>query len=380
MRIDHKQKIDLIVHVISSITDHGAQKNLKLFIKETRKKKLFHHIVISIKKPNYSSNVFKDLEEMDTKIIELNLLKNFQYIKDLFIKNGNTKLIIFGWMYHGMLYGYLLSKIFKINKKLIWTIRHGEPFHKGINKFTKLIIIILSFIHKFEKIPIFVNSYCGIENHINIGFQKNQMIFWPNFFENEEFNKQKLPKINKDKFYILYPARWHPQKNHNMSIKILNELRKFYKLPFFLILIGQDIKLFEKKIKKEKKFDRDTLNAIIFEDQSQNIDFYYNKTDIVISTSSFGEGLQNIILEGILQGKLVYSTNVGDANRILSKKFLSNKNDYKDMSKKIAFCFENLKDKDFENFLKVSHRLHIKKIKNLCNKDAIVSSFIKYTF
>ena len=41
-----------IVHVISSITDHGAQKNLKLFIKETLKKKLFKHIVISIKKPN----------------------------------------------------------------------------------------------------------------------------------------------------------------------------------------------------------------------------------------------------------------------------------------------------------------------------------------
>ena len=37
----------------------------------------------------------------------------------------------------------------------------------------------------------------------------------------------------------------------------------------------------------------------LFLNQSQNIDFYYKKTDIVISTSSFGEGLQNIILEGI---------------------------------------------------------------------------------
>ncbi len=380
MRLDHNKKKFIIVHVISSITDHGAQKNLKLFIKETRKKKLFQHFIISIKKANYSSNVFKELQEMDTKIIEFNLLRNLQYIKNLFIKNRNTKIIIFGWMYHGMLYGYLLSKILKINKKLIWTIRHGEPFHEGINKFTKLIIIILSFIHRFEKIPILVNSYCGIEKHINIGFQKSQMTFWPNFLENEEFNKQKLPKKNKDKYYILYPARWHPQKNHNMSIKLLNELRKFYKLPFFLILVGQDIKLFEKKIKKEKKIDIDTLNAIIFEDQSQNIDFYYRKTDIVISTSSFGEGLQNIILEGILHGKLVYSTNVGDANRILSKKFLSNKNDYKDMSKKIAFCFENLENKDFENFLKVNHSLHIKKIKNVCNKDVIVKSFIDCTF
>ena len=41
MRLDYNQKKFLIVHVISSINDCGAQKNLKLFIKETRKKKAF---------------------------------------------------------------------------------------------------------------------------------------------------------------------------------------------------------------------------------------------------------------------------------------------------------------------------------------------------
>ena len=68
MSKDHNQNVN-IVHVISSITDHGAQKNLKLFIKETLKKKLFKHIVISIKKPNSSSNIFKELEEMNIKWI-----------------------------------------------------------------------------------------------------------------------------------------------------------------------------------------------------------------------------------------------------------------------------------------------------------------------
>ena len=149
MSKDHNQNIN-IVHVISSITDHGAQKNLKLFIKETLKKKLFKHIVISIKKPNSSSNIFKELEEMNIKIIEFNLLKIFlistHYLKKIIRKNNYFWLDVPWYAFF-----YIFSKLILKKNNLIWTIRHSEPFHDGIKKLTKLMIKI-SYHHRYQDI------------------------------------------------------------------------------------------------------------------------------------------------------------------------------------------------------------------------------------
>ena len=358
-------KKNIIIHVITTLKDNGAQKNLKLFIKETNKQNLFNHVVISLFKPDKSSKVYKELKKMNTKIKKVDLLRDFRFIKSIYKNNYNRKIILFGWMYHGMIYSYFLSKILRIKNRLIWTIRHGEPFHKGISKLTSLLIKILSYIHSFENIPILINSKCGIKNHISIGFKKEKIILWPNFLENKEFNELSLPNSNKKEYFIIYPARYHPQKNHYMSINLINELRSFYKLPFNLFLIGEDIKLLESQIKKENKFSNDTINAIDFIDHSYNIEKYYKKADIVISTSSFGEGLQNIIIEAIYYGKLVFSTNTGDASIILGEEFITKINDFKEMSQKIAEIINNLESKRFQKELKNSHNEKIKKIKTL---------------
>ena len=164
-----------------------------------------------------------------------------------------------------------------------------------------------------------------------------------------------------------------------MCINLIYQLRSFYNLPFNLILIGEDIKILESKIKKENKFSKDIIIAIDFVDQSQNIEKYYKKADIVISTSSFGEGLQNIIIEGIYYGKLVFSTKTGDASYVLGEEFITKINDYKEMSQKIAEIINNLKSKKFQENLRKSHNEKIKIIKNLCESNYLINEFIKKT-
>ncbi len=277
-----------------------------------------------------------------------------------------------------MLIAFLMSKIYRSNSQLIWTIRHGEPFHKGINKLTKLIILTLSLINKYQNIPILVNSFCGIKNHIKIGFRAEQLYYWPNFLQSNNSYQLKLPSKNKKQYTILYPARYHPQKNHDMSLKLLKRLKNKYKLPIKLILVGENIESYKKKLVKESIYNNHLLNSIKFFDQTKNINEYYKKSDIVISTSSFGEGLQNIILEGLYFGKLVFSTKAGDASMILTKENLCNTNDHKIMAKKIAYTINKINnDSKFKESLICNHAKQIKKINYYCDTNLILETFIK---
>lgn len=368
----------VIIHIISSITDHGAQKNLILFIKKIKEKGFENHKIISIKKPDKLSNNYTQLKKMGIPIYKLNLKTIFLNKNIQKINNQKQSTIFFGWMYHGMLIAFLIQKIYRSNSQLIWTIRHGEPFHKGINILTKLIIMTLSFINKYQKIPILVNSFCGIKNHIKIGFRAEQLNYWPNFIQSNISSQLKLPGKNKKEYTILYPARYHPQKNHDMSLRLLKSLKNKYKLPIKLVLIGEDIESYKKKLVKDYTYNNHFLNSIKFFEQTNNIEEYYKKSDIIISTSSFGEGLQNIILEGLYFGKLVFSTRAGDASKILNEEYLCNKNDHKIMAKKIANTINKIKNhSEFKEYLICNHAKQIKKINNFCDTNIILDTFIK---
>ncbi|MBO8204939.1 glycosyltransferase [Prochlorococcus marinus] len=374
--ISPKNKV--IIHIISSITDHGAQKNLILFIKKIKEKGFESHKIISIKKPEESSNIYIQLKKMGIPIYKFNLKALFLNKSLQQINKKKQAIIFFGWMYHGMLIAFLMHKIYFSNSQLLWTIRHGEPFHKGINKLTKLIILTLSLINKYQKIPILVNSFCGIKNHIKIGFRSKQINYWPNFLQSNNSYQLKLPTKNKKEYIVLYPARYHPQKNHDMSLKVLKILKNKYKLPIKLILVGENIESYKTKLVKDYDYNNLFLNSIKFIEQRKNIKEYYKKSDIVISTSSFGEGLQNIILEGLYFGRLVFSTRAGDASRILTKEYLCNTNDHKIMAKKIAYTINKINnDSKFQESLICNHAKQIKKINKLCDTNLILETFIK---
>ena len=373
--ISNKNKV--VIHVITSLTDHGAQKNLLLFIKKIKVKGFKKHIVISIKKPNKYSNVYYQLKKLDIPVYKLKIKNLFINTDTIKLASKEKQIIFFGWMYHGMLVAFLMSKLCGHNNKLIWTIRHGEPFHKGINIITKLIIITLSLISKCARIPILINSYCGIKNHIKIGFSREQIKFWPNFVNNKRAHYLKLPFKNKKEYILLYPARYHPQKNHDMTIKVLENLLDKYNLPTKLILVGENIDLYKSHLLKKLNMNNLLMNSIEFINQTKNIKEYYKTSDIIISTSSFGEGLQNIILEGLYFGKLVFSTKAGDASKILSKEFLCKKNDHKIMSKQIANTINNINNEPkYKEKLIQNHINQIKRIDEICDSDFILETFI----
>jgi len=374
--ISNKNKV--IIHFITSITDHGAQKNLILFIKKIKTKGFPKHVIISIKKPNKYSNVYHELKKLAIPIYQLKIRSLFLNKDILKYSNKEKEIIFFGWMYHGMLIAFIMSKFYGFSSQLIWTIRHGEPFHKGINIITRIIIITLSLINKYQRIPILINSYCGIKNHIKIGFREEQIKFWPNFIKTINPNNLKLPPKNKKEYILLYPARYHPQKNHDMSIKVLENLLDKYKLPAKLILVGENIDLYKKDLLKKSRIKNVLMNSIEFINQTKNIKEYYKNSDIVISTSSFGEGLQNIILEGLYFGKLVFSTKAGDASKILSKEYVCKSNDHKIMSKQIAYTINNLNNNSkFKNKLIENYIYQIKNVNKICDSDFILKTFIR---
>ena len=163
--ISNKNKV--IIHFITSITDHGAQKNLILFIKKIKTKGFTKHVIISIKKPNKYSNVYHELKKLAIPIYQLKIRSLFLNKDILKYSNKEKEIIFFGWMYHGMLIAFIMSKFYGFSSQLIWTIRHGEPFHKGINIITRIIIITLSLINKYQAVEA---TFKKAEYFVNVSY------------------------------------------------------------------------------------------------------------------------------------------------------------------------------------------------------------------
>lgn len=329
-----------IVHFIPSIDNHGAQQNLFRFISRCPQNISTKHVVVTLKKPSSKNQLFH------SELLKYAEVHTFLYFLKLFFANSSFRnppsincTIFFGWMYHGILLACFFHSLGLCSSTAVYTIRHGEPFHKGVSIHTRLAIIICLLISRFTTPKFLVNSHNGITAHANIGFNKSNLIYWPNFLPSitplDLGDRQPFAPPLK----ILYPARYHPQKNHKMALEVLYNLVFHHHLPVELTLIGDNI--IENISHLIGSYPSSISKHLLCLDNSSEINSFYRSTHLVISTSSFGEGLQNILIESIMHRKPIFSTSVGDATQFLGSDFLTLPTHSKTMADQIALFYNS---------------------------------------
>jgi len=354
-----------ILHVINSLGNGGAESVLKRLVLNDH---LNEHIIIQLISDNFYKKV---LEEKNIKVYyiseRLNLLFFIKIFKLPFLYIKIKPDVIQTWMYHSNIIGGLFAFcIFK--KKIFWNIRHSN-FPNKIKLKYKLILSISSFLSHFIPKKIIYCSKVSEKYHTEYGFSKYKSNLIYNGFEDLFF---KIDKNFKKNFSIKYKlnnniifgcvGRWHDQKDHKNLFKALSILKKFQKeIKFKLILIGKKISLENSELNNLIN-TYNLKNDIIIVEETNFIQNIYSLFDISILSSSYGEGFSNFLSESMICGIPCISTNVGDAQEIISNLGkISIPSDSNSLYLNIIEFLKIKSNKDTWNYLKNNSRNHILK-------------------
>ena len=360
-----------VLHIISSLEQGGAERQLTELVKGSN-----HHAVCQL----FSGGLYeKELKRNNILLFNLNLKKNFliiigifRIIRVFFLYKPD---IIHTWMYHSSLLGLFLKQmIFYRNIPLIWGLRCSNM---DISMYSKALNIVIKCCRLFSKRPNFIinNSLAGLNFHQSIKFYNNKNIVIHNGIDTDRFIfNSKLRKEFRTKFKIsnedkvlLCVGRYDPMKDHNTLINSFRKIRKEYS-SIVLILAGEGTK----KIKSEE--------GIISLGIYNKINEVYSGSDIIISSSAFGEGFSNAIAEGMSSNLVPIATKVGDSEYIIGDVGITiEPNNVNELYKAIKNMIE-LDNKIFQDKKVMARERIVKnfsKLKMLVAYDQIYNKLIK---
>lgn len=297
-----------VLHIISSLHQGGAERQLLELVKKNNQ-----HAVCQL----FSGGIFeKELKENNILLFSLDAKKDIFFIISIFRLYRILKLykpdIIHAWMYHSSLIGLLLKKIkFKKNIPLIWGLRCSNM---DVSKYSKVLNLVIKCCRLLSKMPNIIvnNSIVGLNFHKNIKFKNKKNIVIQNGIDTDRFVsnailrkdfRSKLKIGNNDKI-LLCVGRYDPMKDHDTLLKSYRKIRKEYPSTV-LILAGEGTK----NIRNEE--------GVISLGLCEEISEVYSGSDIIISSSAFGEGFSNAIAEGMSSNLVPISTKVGDSEYII---------------------------------------------------------------
>jgi len=295
-----------ILHIITSLGQGGAERQLIELVKENKNHAVCHLI---------SGGFYEEELDRSNKIrFNLNLKKNIFDVIALFklykiiIKYKPD--IIHTWMYHSCLLEVILRKITFNNIPLIWGLRCSNMETSYYSKILKLVINGCKYFSHTPNI-IINNSVAGMNFHKSIGFKNNNIVIYNGidinkFSANKKFriNFRNTLNINKDVKILLSVGRVDPMKGHDTLLEAFKKIKKnFSSTVLILAGIGTE--------------NINETNGVIALGSREDIDHVYAACDIIISSSSFGEGFSNALAEGMASSLIPIATNIGDSKYIV---------------------------------------------------------------
>ena len=273
------------VHIISSLETGGAE-NYLLEILKTQDAK--YATVISL--IDATSEINRD------KVNRYNV-KRRNLLSPGSIRLLKTSSVIYAWMYHAMLISILFNA-----KRTICMVRQNE-FDSKDSIITKILAkVILTYLVRYSAGIVYVSEGSKL-THNKAGWKnKNEIVI-------ENGYSISTRKIVSEVKNIGFVARNHPIKRFDLFIELSRG--KLEKRGYNFHVFGSGY-----------RHDKDLAENIIYHGEETKENIYKNLDVILILSDS--EGNSNVLVEGLLAGCIVLSTDCGNASDILDKDLLIN--------------------------------------------------------
>jgi len=328
-----------LIIFMPSIEGGGVEKNLFLICNYLTKKydKLSIITVSNRYKPFFSKKIKfigpKNKLWHNTNRLIKYLICSFYLIFEIFEKN-NEKLIV---SFQGNLFSILIGKILKVK---ILARANAAPSGWIFNSIKKKIFGVV-----YSYADIIVVNSLEFKKEFKKFFNLNSACIYNPLDKKKIYRLSKQNnnyfKSDKNVLKIINIGRIVEQKNQILLLKALNVIKE--KINFRVLIIGNGI-LKKNLVKFAKENNLNSKVKII--NFQKNPYKYLSKSDVLIHTAKF-EGLPNVLLEAQLLKKFIISSDcpTGPKEILCNGKagFLFKNGDYKELSKKIVYFFQNQK-------------------------------------
>ena len=293
--------------LITGLSSGGAERNL-LYICDDFSAK-YDVTVVVMRDQDFYSDKF---ERLNCRVIYLQLNKGkirplISFILE-FSKKRSRETILLSWLYHADLFSVIL-KLIKPKVKVYWNVRTAE-IGKQFFRFSKPILLVLKIFSFVVPSKILYNSHRGKIEHENFGYSKSKGFVIKNIFvPPQPLLTSHSWKPEKGITYFGYVGRDTAQKGIKVMFEAFNCFNKKYPKSK-LVVAGFDV-----KSSQWKKYE---TGNVIFIGKVTDIASFYNKINVLLLPSVYGEGTPNVILEALYFGLPCIGSNIGDVSLLLS--------------------------------------------------------------
>lgn len=315
-----------VVHIITGLGVGGAELMLKRLLQKLIPHEDFDHSVISL---TGLGPIGVELQELGVDVVPLNM-RGFSSFPYMLIKlrselKRRAPDIVQTWMYHADFMGGVAAKSLGI-KRIIWGVRTTDVGLGGA-KTTLLIRSICAFLSKYIPDVIVCAAYASRDFHIKVGYKASKMQVIENgfnldkFFFDSKVRKKVREQLGVTEGSLLVGSvgRFNEIKNQELFVETASLIVSAVPNAVFL-MVGRDNDWDNTQL--VDWIDRKALrDKFILVGEQSCIPQYFGAMD-VFCLHSKTEGFPNVLGEAMAMGLPCISTDVGDANKLLSDEYL----------------------------------------------------------
>lgn len=217
--------------------------------------------------------------------------------------------VVQSWMYHADLaatLGLALSGR-RRRTRLYWGVRCSDM---DLGRYGPGLKAVIGFCARLSFLPdaVIANSRAGKNVHERLGYRPREFLVYDNGIDTERFRPDPETRariraelgIPPDEMLLIQVARMDPMKDYDCFLAALRRLPGIR-----AIAVGEGTQ------------QLDDLPGLIRLGPRRDVPALLAASDIIVSSSAFGEGFSNAIAEGMACGLPAVATTVGDAARIV---------------------------------------------------------------
>ncbi|WBU53805.1 glycosyltransferase [Paracoccus sp. SCSIO 75233] len=214
------------------------------------------------------------------------------------------------WMYHGMVIGSAASALSRHKAPLFWTVRQALDDPNALTRSTRMAVSATKRLSSRNS-GIIYNSERARFQHRDYGFDDRRAVVIPNGFVLPAFSDSKRAKAE----IFGLAARFHKQKDFgNFFQAAAIAARANPALRF--VAAGKSVTSENPEILRLMEVAGLDYSRIELMGEQRDMSSFYRNIDALV-LSSRTEGFPNVVGEAMSHGKVVVTTDVGDAGKIV---------------------------------------------------------------